>query len=335
MKRSIRKIAAVIMVMVLTAGALASCERTPPYEERPVIRIATLKGPTGIGAVKLFADNEAKLTANRYETLIVGAPDEIVGKITTGQLDIAAVPTNLAATLYNKTEGEVQLLALNTLGVLYILEKGDTVSSVEDLRGKKLYATGKGSTPEFILDHILTENGIDPENDIDIEYKTEHSELLTLAASGNADLVLLPEPFVTTLLSRNVGFVSKIDLTSEWDALASQDGQQAGVLAMGGIIVRKEFAENNKAAVDAFLKEYEDSVKYTESSPDETAALVVKYGIMADEGLAKQALPGCNIVFIGGDEMKGKIGELYEVFVAADPKSIGGKLPGEDFYYGG
>ncbi len=329
------RIIAVLVVLLLTAVLGSSCTKVPAYEDRPVVRIATLKGPTGIGAVKLFEDNEAKQSANRYETLIVGAPDEIVGKMTTGQIDIAAVPTNLAATLYNKTKGEVQLLALNTLGVLYVLEKGDTVTSVADLRGKKLYASGKGSTPEFILNHILSENGIDPLKDIEIEYKTEHTELLTLAASGNADLVLLPEPFVTTLLAKEAGFKSKIDLTAEWDSIASSEAGQESILAMGGLVVRKEFAENNKDSLEAFLEEYEASVKYTQTDPDGTAALVVKYGIMAEEGLAKKALPGCNIVFIAGEEMETSIKGLYDVFFAADPKSIGGSLPGEDFYYGG
>ncbi len=333
MKR--RNLITVFTVLALALSLISSCERTPAYEERPLVKIATLKGPTGIGTVKLFDDNDAKLSTNRYETLIAGAPDEIVGKITTGQIDIAAVPTNLAATLYNKTNGDVKLLAINTLGVLYILENGDTVSSVADLRGKKLYASGKGSTPEFILNYILTKNGIDPLKDIDIEYKAEHSELLTLAASGNADLVLLPEPFVTTLLSKNAGFRNKIDLTEEWETLSVAGDGDAGALAMGGLIVRKEFADNNKDVLDDFLKEYEASVKYTQTDPDGTAALVVKYGIMADKALAKKALPGCNIVFISGGDMKSGIESLYEVFFAADPKSIGGKLPEEDFYYGG
>lgn len=328
-------IVSVLMVLVLMTVVLSSCKQTVPYEERPLINIATLKGPTGIGMVKLFDDNDAKTSANQYETLIVGAPDEIVSKITKGEIDIAAVPTNLAATLYNKTEGEVQLLALNTLGVLYILENGDTVDSIDDLRGKTLYATGKGSTPEFILNYILSENGIDPETDIDIEYKTEHSELLALAAAGSADLVMLPEPFVTTLLAKDVGFTSKIDLTDAWDEIASSNSEQASVLAMGGIVVRKEFAENNPEAVAAFMEEYKASVDFTVSDPDTTATLIVKYGIMADESLAKQALPGCNITFISGAEMKSQITGLYDVFYAADPKSIGGGMPGEDFYYGG
>ena len=306
---------------------------TVKYEDRTLIRIAALKGPTGMGMVKLFADNEAKTSLNRYNPLIVGAPDEIVSKISSGEIDIAAVPTNLAATLYNKTNGKVQLLALNTLGVLNILEKGETVKSISDLKGKTLYATGKGSTPEFILDYILQQNGIDPVKDITIIYKTEHSELATLALSGGADLVLLPEPFVTTVLSKNAGFKNVIDFTDEWITATLKTGIKDSILSMGCVIVRKEFADANKAAVSAFLKEYEASIEYTNQYIDETAVLVEKYGIMASSALAKIAIPNCNIVFIEGEVMKTQIANLYNIFFMADPKSIGGKLPEDDFYY--
>ncbi|MHB8962135.1 MAG: ABC transporter substrate-binding protein [Saccharofermentanales bacterium] len=306
---------------------------TIPYEDRSLIRIATLKGPTGMGMVKLFDDNDNKLTTNRYETLIVGTPDEIVGKISSGELDIAAVPTNLASTIYNKTTGNVQLLAINTLGVLYILEKGDTVKTIADLKGKKLYASGKGATPEFILNYILKQNGMDPASDLTVEYKTEHSELLALAASGMADLVLLPEPFVTTLLAQDIGFAKKLDFTQEWADTTTAAGVQDSVLAMGGIIVRKDFAINNKAAVDAFLAEYEASVQYVNANLDAAAELIVKYGIMAAAGPAKAAIPSCNIVYIDGSDMKIQIAEFYQVLFDTEPKSIGGKLPEDDFYY--
>jgi NitT/TauT family transport system substrate-binding protein len=311
----------------------AAATPTLAYEERTLIRIATLKGPTGMGMVKLFDDNDNKLTANKYETLIVGTPDEIVGKISSGELDIAAVPTNLASTLYNKTTGNVQLLAINTLGVLYILEKGDTVQSVADLKGKKLYASGKGATPEFVLNYILKQNGLDPATDLTVEYKTEHSELLALAASGMADLVLMPEPFVTTLLAQDKGFAKKLDFTQEWANASVAAGVEDSVLAMGGIIVRKDFATDNKAAVDAFLMEYEASVRFVNDNLDAAAALIVKYGIMAAAGPAKAAIPSCSIVYIDGNDMKTQIQEFYQVLFAAEPKSIGGKLPGDDFYY--
>lgn len=315
----------------------ASAEATPteavPYEDRTLVRVAALKGPTGIGMVKLFSDNEAKTTLNRYEALIVGATDEIVAKISSGEIDIAAVPTNLAATLYNKTSGNVQLLALNTLGVLNILEKGDTVKTIADLKGKTLYATGKGATPEFILNYILEQNGIDPQNDLTIVYKTEHSELATLAMSGQADLILMPEPFVTTILSKDAGFKNVIDITDEWDKATQKAGVENSILSMGCVIVRKEFAEANIEAVAAFMAEYEASIDFTNESVDEASLLVEKYGIMATAALAKTAIPNCNITYIKGETMKTQIANLYDVFFAADPKSIGGALPKDDFYY--
>ncbi len=316
-----------------SASSKPSPTQAVAYENRTLIRIATLKGPTGMGMVKLFADNEAKITANRYQPLIVGTPDEIVGKISSGEMDIAAVPTNLAATLYNKTSGKVQLLALNTLGVLNILEKGETVKSMADLKGKTLYASGKGSTPEFILNYLLMQNGIDPAKDMTIIYKTEHAELATLALSGSANLVLLPEPFVTTVLTKNTGFKSVIDLTEEWSVTTKKTGVKDSILSMGCVIVRKEFAEKEKEAVNAFLSEYALSIRFVNDFPDEASALIAKYGIMASSALAKVAIPNCNIVYIDGENMKAQIANLYNVFFMADPKSIGGKLPEDDFYY--
>ncbi len=318
-----------------SSSAVATPTAQPPYEDRPLIRIASLKGPTGMGMVKLFAENEAKTSANRYEPLIVGAPEEIVAKISSGEIDIAAVPTNLAATLYNKTGGSIRILALNTLGVLNILEKGDTVKSIADLKGKTLYATGQGSTPEFILNYLLKQNGIDPVNDLTIVYKTEHSELAALALSGGANLVMLPEPFVTTLLSKDAGFKSIIDITEEWASTTRKVGINDSVLSMGCVIVRKEFAEENKAAVNAFLDEYKASIQYVNdsASAEDAALLIAKYEIMASSALAKAAIPNCNIVYIDGEAMKTQIANLYNVFFMADPKSIGGALPGDDFYY--
>ncbi|MHB1484347.1 MAG: ABC transporter substrate-binding protein [Saccharofermentanales bacterium] len=315
------------------SSAVPTVTNAVKYEDRTLIKIATLKGPTGMGMVKLFSDNEAKTSLNRYTPLIVGAPDEIVSKISSGEIDIAAVPTNLAATLYNKTNGKIQILALNTLGVLNILEKGETVKSIADLKGKTLYASGKGSTPEFILDYLLQQNGIDPVKDITIIYKTEHAELATLALTGGANLVMLPEPFVTTVLSKNAGFKNVIDMTEEWEKTTLKTGIKDSVLSMGCVIVRKEFAQANKAAVDSFLTEYKASIDYTNQYLDETSVLVAKYGIMASAALAKVAIPNCHIVFIEGEVMKAQIANLYNIFFMADPKSIGGKLPGDDFYY--
>lgn len=317
----------------ISMSSAVSSKTDTPYENRTLIKIATLKGPTGMGMVKLFSDNEAKTTANRYVTTIAGAPDLIVGKISSGEIDIAAVPTNLAATLYNKTGGKIQILALNTLGVLNILEKGDTVKTFADLKGKKLFASGKGSTPEFVLNYLLLQNGIDPLKDITIEYKTEHSELAALALSGKADLVMIPEPFVTTILSKNIGFKSILDMTTEWSFVTEKLGIKDSVLSMGCVVVRKDFATANKQAVIDFLDEYKASIDYTNVSQNAAADMIAKYEIMPSASLAKLAIPNSNIVFVEGEVMKNQILNFYNVLFMADPKSLGGKMPDDAFYF--
>ncbi len=292
------------------------------------LRVAALKGPTAMGMVKLMEEAAAGNTANGYEFTLAGSPDEIVGSIIQGEFDVA-VPTNLAATLYNKTQGKVQLLALNTLGVLYVVEAGDTIQSIGDLAGKTVYSTGKGSTPEYALNYILAEN--DLTNQVAVEYKTEHAELATLLSQGQADVALLPQPFVTTALSQNDKLRVALDLTQEWDKVA----QGASGLTMGCVIAQRSFLEENADATAAFLAEYKASVDFvTEpANLDAAAALVVQAGILPKEPVAKAALPQCGITFLSGEEMKKTASGFLAVLHAADPKSVGGALPDEGLYY--
>lgn len=296
--------------------------------EKTTIKIATLKGPTGLGMLKLMSDNDAKATANSYEFTLVSAPDEIVSKISTGEIDVAAVPTNLAATLYNKTKGNVQLAAINTLGVLSILTNGETITSINDLKGKTIYSSGQGSTPEYALNYILKQNGLEVGKDVKVEYKAEHAELAALVISGKAKIAVLPEPFVTQVMTKNKDVKIALNVTDEWNKVAGNKS----VLTMGGLIVRKDFVEKNKDAFNKFLDEYKTSTAYTTSNVEEAAALAEKYDIMP-AAVAKKAIPNCNIVYIDGDEMKAKIPDFLKVLFTANPKSIGGVLPGDDFYY--
>ena len=296
------------------------------------LNVAALKGPTGIGMVKLMQDAKNGESSNQYNFTLAGAPDEVTAKFIKGEFDIAAVPVNLAATLYNKMEGNVQVLAINTLGVLYILENGDTVHSIADLKGKTLYATGKGSTPEYILNYLLEKNGIAPEKDITIEYKSEHAELATLMASGEVSLCMLPEPNVTSVLRENSNVHRALNLTTEWEKATSQAGEDS-TLAQGCIIVNKEFAQKNKQAVDTFLTEYQASVDYVTSSTVDASQLVEEFGIMPKALIAELAIPNCNIIFLEGDTMKETMQANLEVLFQANPKSIGGAMPGDDFYY--
>ena len=293
------------------------------------LRVAALKGPTAMGMVKLMEEAAAGNTANGYEFTLAGSPDEIGGSIIQGEFDVAAVPTNLAATLYNKTQGKVQLLALNTLGVLYVVEAGDTIQSIGDLAGKTVYSTGKGSTPEYALNYILAENGLTDQ--VAVEYKTEHAELAALLSQGQADVALLPQPFVTTALSQNDKLRVALDLTQEWDKVA----QGASGLTMGCVIAQRSFLEENADAAAAFLAEYKASVDFvTEpANLDAAAALVVQAGILPKEPVAKAALPQCGITFLSGEEMKKTASGFLAVLHAADPKSVGGALPDEGLYY--
>lgn len=301
-----------------------------PASERAAVRIAALKGPTGMGMVKLMSDAETDSTKNDYEFTLSGAPDEIVGLLTTGAVDVAAVPTNLAAVLYNKTKGAVQMAALNTLGVLYIVEMGDTINSVEDLKGKTVTAAGQGSTPEYILNYILDAYGI--RDSVTVDYKSEHAEVSTLGLSGKADVLLLPEPFVTSTLLKSDKARIALDLTKEWETAAQKAGK-SGVVSMGCIVVRKAFADENKEALNAFLDEYKASTEYVNANAKDAAALIEKYGIMASAAAAEKSLPNCNIVFIEGGEMKQDIAGFLEALYAADPSSVGGAMPADDFYY--
>ena len=336
MKRLIALAMSAVMMLSLTAcaGGSEASSSAPEgssavAEERAAVRVGGLKGPTAMGMVKLMEEDAAGTTAN-YEFTLAGSADEINPLLIKGELDIAAVPTNVASVLYNKTEGQVEILALNTLGVLYVVENGNTIQSVEDLRGKTIYSTGQGATPEYALNYILGENGLAAGTDVTVEYKSEHSELASLLAAGQADLAVLPQPFVTSVLAKNPDVRIALNLTEEWDKV-TEDGSK---LTMGALVVRKDFAESNPEAVRNFLKEYQASTQYVtdEANLDDAAALIEQYGIIS-AAVAKQALPYCNIVCITGEEMRTAAEGFLSILAKANPQSVGGTLPAEDFYY--
>lgn len=292
--------------------------------------IAALKGPTAMGLVKLMKDSESgETTGNEYTFTLAGSADEVTPALLKGELDMACVPANLAAVLYNKTEGEIEVLAVNTLGVLYIVENGESVHSMADLKGKTIVAAGKGSTPEYALRYLLTENGIDPDNDVTIDWKSEHSECVAALASGQAAIALLPQPFVTVAQNKIEGLRMALDLTAEWDKLDNGSGLITGV-----IVARRDVVEANPGAVDSFLQNYAASVEWVNGNTAEAAALVGEYGIV-DAAVAEKALPYCNIVCLTGGEMKDKLSGYLKVLSEAEPSSVGGTLPGDNFYYGG
>lgn len=296
------------------------------------IKIATLKGPTGMGMVKLMKDSGEGTASNNYTFDIESDPTVIGPLLIKSEIDIAACPLNLAATLYNKTNGGVQLLAINTLGVLYVVENGTSISSVSDLKGKTIYASGQGATPEYILNYILASNGLDPKKDVTVEYKAEHSEIAALAVSGKPGIYVLPEPFVTTVLSKSKDLRVALDLTEQWDKIGAA-AEKDLTLAMGAIVVRTDFAKKNPAAVEAFMKEYKASVNFVNTNPNEAAAIIVEKEIIPALDLAKSAIPRSKLTFISSTEMKAIALQNFQVLFDANKASIGGAIPADDFFY--
>jgi len=292
-------------------------------EDKDIVNLAILKGPTGIGAANLLEKNAGGVAVNEYNVTVAGAPDEINAKLISGELDIAAVPTNVASLLYNRTDGEIQILAVNTLGVLHIVSSDPTIESVGDLEGRTIVSAGQGAIPEYAIDFILKQNGVEA----DIEYKAEHSEVASLFLAGEADVVLVPEPFVTQILNQSEEAWAVLDLTEEWNKVAEDS-----ILTMGCVVVRREFAENHKEAVDQFLTEYAESIDQANNDVGTTAQICERYDIIA-AAVAEKAIPNCNIVYVDGSGMARQVGGFLEVLHEANPESVGGTLPSDDFYY--
>lgn len=291
------------------------------------IRIAGLKGPTSMGLVKLMNDSEEGKSSNSYEFTMAAAADEITPKLIKGDLDMAAVPANLASVLYSKTQGKVVVLNVNTLGVTYIVENGKAINSVADLKGKTIYGTGKGSIPEYALRFVLKKNGIDPDKDVKLEWKSEPTEVVALMKQQKDVVAMLPQPFVTVAAGQVDNYRVALSVTDEW---AKQDKDSKFIT--GVMVARKDFVEQNKDKVAAFLKEYEASIKFANENVEEAAKLVEKYDIVK-AAVAKNALPKCNITFIAGDEMKSALSGFYKALFDLAPESVGGALPNEDIYY--
>ncbi len=311
-----------------TAAATEAPSVTEEPEQKIALKIAALKGPTAMGMVKLMEDADNQTTANQYNFSIAGTADEISGGLIQGNIDIAAIPCNLASVLYNKTEGKIKIAGINTLGVLYLMETGDTIHSVEDLKGKTIYSTGLGTTPQYTLNYILNAHGIDPEKDVTIEYKTEATEVATLLSQTENAVAMLPQPFVTTVLLKNDKARVALDVAKEWDAVKNDESS----VVTGVVVVRSDFLEQNKEAVDAFLQEYKVSAEYVNQNVEDAAALVGKYNII-DAAIAKKAIPDCNITMIQGNEMKDKVNGYLTALFNQNPKAVGGKMPADDFYY--
>ena len=305
----------------------ASSEAAQELSTTDALRIAGLKGPTTMGLVNLLSMEADGTAALDYDLQLYGAADEIVPLLMKGELDLAAIPANLAATLYQKTNGGLQAVAVNTLGVLYLVEQGDTIHSMADLAGRTILMTGKGTTPEYVMRYLLTANGLDPDKDVTLEYCSEATEVTAQMANRQDAIAVLPQPYVTAAGLQDETLRVALNLTEEWNKVADTQ------LITGVTVVRKEYAEEHPDVVAAFLTDYARSVEAANTDLDGTAALCEEQGVVAKAAIAKKALPNCNIVCLTGDELKADASAYLQVLFDADPAAVGGALPGDDFYW--
>ncbi len=322
----LKKLVTLTTAVAIAAAALltVSCQ-----SDTTQINIGIIKGPTGVGMAQLMDQSMNGKSDNSYSFTVASSPDELVPKVMTGEIDIAALPTNVASTLWSKTEGKVEMLAVNTLGVLYMLENGDSINSVADLKGKTIYTSGQGANPEYVLRYVLSENGIDPDNDVTIEFVGTNDELTAVLVSGTAQVAMVPEPSATAALSKLDSLRRALDMSDEWDKISDTSS-----LMMGCVVARSEFIDEHPEAVKTFLEEYRESVEHC-TNVDEVASYCVEQGIIPSIDIAKAAIPNCNIVYVDGADMKERISGYFGVLFDSNPASIGGALPDDSFYYAG
>ncbi len=325
-----KKIFTLLVTALMLTAVFAGCSQKKTesaVSSVDMVRLGGLKGPTSMGMVKLLDDAEKNATENKYEFTMAASADELTPKLLKGELDIIAVPANLGSVLYNNSQGAVKTLAVNTLGVVYILEKGgDSIKSLSDLKGQTIYASGKGSTPEYTLKYLLQESGLDAEKDVTIEWKNEPTEVVAQMSSMDHAVALMPQPFATVAQTQLDDLRIAVDLTKEWDCL---DNGSKCITA--SLIVRSDFASKNPEAVKTFLEEYENSTEFVNINVTEGAKLVEKYDIIKAP-IAEKAIPYCNIVCITGEEMKTSLSGYLEILYSLNPEAVGGKLPDDNFY---
>lgn len=324
-----KKCVSLLLAMVMVALLLSACAAPGASEQGDLPNLMVMSGPTGVGAAKLLSDHASQTGQKVLGSATVVADNEAVtSALVNGEADIAAIATNMASTLYNKMGGDLQVLAINTMGVLYILEKGDAVNSMTDLQNKTIYATGKGANPEYILQYLLTSNGVQMD-EVDIQWMTPQ-EVTAAMATAESAICMLPVPAATALMIKDADVREAISLSDEWDKLGN------GALAQGCIVARKSYVEENPQAVANFLQAYAASITYmkAEENRTEAAALVAEHGITANAAIAAKAIDQCNLTYVVGQEMKDMLVSFLGVMYAANPASIGGKMPEDDFYYG-
>ncbi len=328
-----------LIVSVLLLFSLAACGGNEPADNssapapapKTKVNITAIAGPTGMGLVSLMDAQTKGTAANDYAFEVVSDPQKALTAIVNSSADIAAVPTNVASALHKTTGGKVQVLAVNTLGVLYMLENGDSIQSVADLRGKTIYTQGQGANPEYILRYVLEKNGLNPDKDVTIEFVADNDTLGTLVANGTAKVAMVPEPKATACRIQNTAVKTVLNMTEEWDKVAGGES----TLMMGCVVARKEFVEQNPDAVKKFLTEYEASINAVKADVPAAAQLCVTHGIIPKLPIAQKAIPNANLTYVAGADMKAQLAGYLKVLFDYNPKAIGGALPTDDFYYAG
>ena len=312
------------------AATTAAPETTAAPADDVTIRVGGLKGPTTMGLVKLIEEDANGTSKNDYEFTMVTAADELTALVAGGKVDIALLPANVASVLYNKTQGNVAVIDINTLGVLYLVSGDTSITSIDQLKGKTVYLPGKGTTPDYSLRYVLSAAGLS-EDDVTLEFKSEATEVASVLAEDPNAIGLLPQPFVTVAMTQNDKLAMVMDLAEVWDSFQPEEGGSR--LVTGVTIVNKTFLDENSDLVDIFLEEHEASIEFTESDMDAAAELIAAQGIVPKAPIAKKALPFCNVEFVEGEEMKEALSGYLSVLFEQNPASIGGALPEDAFYY--
>jgi len=312
-----------------TSASETESTKAQKPDDNYTLKIGSLKGPTSMGLVKLMDQSEKGNAKGSYDFTMVTAADELLGKIVSKELDVALVPANMASIIYNKTNHEVTVLDINTLGVLYGVSADDSIKSAADLKGKTVYLTGKGTTPDYALQHVLKASGL-TSDDVTLEYKSEAAEVVSILKEKPDAVGLLPQPFVTAAMAQNDSLKMVLDLTKEWDATAGENG---GSLVTGVTICRNDVIKDHGDAIDTFLAEHKESAEFANANVAETAALVAAAGIIEKAPVAEKAIPYCSITYVDGDRMKSLLSGYLKVLFDMEPSSVGGTLPADDFYY--
>lgn len=320
-----------LLAMTLTMGILSGCGKTAEPQtqnasEEVTVRVASLKGPTSMGLVRLWQDDEEGLAKGSYEFNMMTGADEIMPQMIKGDVDIALLPANAAAILYQKSEKSISVIDINTLGVLYLVSGDQSISAVEDLKGRTVYLTGKGTTPDYALQYLLSKHGIEPA-EVTLEYKSEATEVAALLKEQPEAIGLLPQPFVTVACAQNEALQAVVDINEEWKKLNDGNGLVTGVT-----VVRNTFLEEHPEAVELFMEEHKESAAFANSHVEEAAELVVARGIVEKAPIAAKAMPACNITYIDGAEMKTALSGYLQVLFGQNPEFIGGAMPEDRFY---